>query len=345
VLVFDDGKRFGGAEFDALRRDYPDAHIVGCSTAGAIAEASVSDGVVAAAVRFDRTTVRVASVRVSGPGDSESAGVELAARLAQPDLVHVFVLSDGLAVNGTPLVRGLAGGLPTQVSVSGGLAADPSFTRTYVTADAPPASGVITAIGFYGPALRVGCGSLGGWDPFGPERRITRADGNVLYELDHRPALALYKQYLGSHADALPGSGLLFPLSVRAPGSSTSVVRTILGLNEAAGSITFAGDMPEGHIARLMKANFDHLVEGAHGAALQGIDRLGRRTELAVLVSCAGRRLVLQQRTEEELEAVRDVVGNAPMIGFYSLGELSPSGATGCELHNQTMTITTFVEV
>jgi hypothetical protein len=345
VLVFDDGKQFGAVEYDAMRSRFPDAHIVGCSTAGAIESTNLRDDVVAAAIHFERTRLKLARVHIASAVDSERAGAELGALLDAPDLVHVFVVSDGLNVNGTPLVRGLLGALGARVSVSGGLAADAAFARTTVIADRPPETNVIAALGFYGDSLRVGCGSLGGWDPFGPERLITRSRGNVLLELDHRPALELYRRYLGEHAAGLPASGLLFPLSVRAPESSSTVVRTILGMDEAEGSITFAGDMVEGQIARLMKANFDRLVDGAHGAAAAGTARLGCAAELAILVSCAGRRLVLQQRTEDELEAVREVVGGAAMMGFYSLGELGPAGASSCELHNQTMTITTLAEV
>ncbi len=342
MLVFGDGDQ---VDVEGLGRLCPGAHILGCSTSGSIESTTLRDDVVAAAIRFDRTRIRLARVRVKHAPDSEAAGFELGSMLSAADLVHVFVLSDGLNVNGTPLVRGLVRAIPPRVTISGGLAADPAFAHTTVVADGPPESGIIAAVGFYGRALRVGCGSLGGWDSFGPERQITRSDGNVLLELDHRPALELYRQYLGDHASGLPASGLLFPLAVRAPDGHDSVVRTILGMNEETGGITFAGDMPEGHLARLMKANFDRLIDGAQGAANMGIKHLGQTSELALLVSCAGRRLVLRQRTEEELEAVREIVGAAPMIGFYSLGELGPLGASGCELHNQTMTITTFAEV
>ena len=194
--------------------------------------------------------------------------------------------------------------------------------------------------------MRVGCGSMGGWDQFGPERRITRAAGNVLYELDGRSALALYREYLGEHAAALPASGLLFPLAIRAEEDDQPLVRTIMRVNEETQSLTFAGDMPEGWYARLMRANFDRLVDGAVGAARAGVAD-GVETELALLISCVGRKLILGQRVEEEVEAVREVVGaGAAMTGFYSYGELAPfkTGAR-CELHNQTMTITTLGEV
>jgi hypothetical protein len=263
-------------------------------------------------------------------------------------LVHVFVLSDGLRVNGSDLVRGLTQQLPKQVTVTGGLAGDGDrFQETLVFWNDAPEKDTIAAIGLYGSRLKVGYGSLGGWDPFGPERLITRSQGNVLYELDGRSALELYKQYLGEHAAGLPATGLLFPLSLRSQEGDVGVVRTILAINEKERSMTFAGDVPEGAYARLMKANFDRLIDGAIGAAKTSYQAIGAQSpELAILISCVGRKMILKQRTEEEVEGVREVLGpNAIMTGFYSYGEISPfTPSARCELHNQTMTITTFLE-
>jgi hypothetical protein len=207
--------------------------------------------------------------------------------------------------------------------------------------------GRIAAVGFYGSRLQVGCGSMGGWDAFGPERLVTRSRGNVLYELDGRSALALYTEYLGEHAAGLPASGLLFPLSVRFGDDGPGIVRTILAVDPVEGTMTFAGDVPEGAYARLMKANFERLIEGATGAANRCSESLGASPpDLAILISCVGRKLVLKQRIEEEVEGVRDVLGReATLTGFYSYGEISPFTPTApCELHNQTMTITTLTE-
>jgi hypothetical protein len=302
-------------------------------------------------VRFARTRVKLARALINGPEASRDAGVGLGRQLAHDGLNHVLVFSDGLNVNGTALVAGLTEALPAHVAVTGGLSGDGTdFERTLVIAGAPPADHAIAAIGFYGDALRVGYGSLGGWDPFGPDRRITRSKGNVLYELDGQSGLALYKHYLGEHAAGLPATGLLFPLELHEQpgGRDQGLVRTLLSVNEGDQSMTFAGDMPEGVYARLMKANFDRLIEGASGAARATRAPLGDAgAQLAVLISCVGRKLVLQQRVEEEIESVRDVLGpNAVLTGFYSYGEISPSAPAGkCELHNQTMTITTFAEV
>jgi hypothetical protein len=334
------------ALFDDVRAMYPGAEIIGCSTAGEIHDTQVTDdSLVTAAIEFAGTIVRTARVAIEQPAESFDAGRRLASELPAAGLVHVVVFSEGIHVNGSDLVKGLASALPPAVTVTGGLSGDGHrFSQTYVVWKGRPEQGSVVAAGFYGDRLRVGYASLGGWDSFGPERLITRSRDNVLYELDGRSALQLYKHYLGEHAADLPASGLLFPLSLRTSPDATPVVRTILGVDETEQSLIFAGDVPAGAYARLMKANFDRLIDGAAGAAR--IALTSAHPELALLISCVGRKMVLQQRIEEEVEGVRDVMGPRTVLtGFYSYGEISPfTPSARCELHNQTMTITTFCE-
>jgi hypothetical protein len=333
-----------------LRQHYPQAHLLGCSTAGEIEGTHVLDNsLVITAVRFEHTEIRRVSKQISGAQDSYRAGRRLAGELSQNGLVHVFALSDGLGVNGSELVKGITENLPERIRVTGGLAADADrFQRTLVLDGDEPREGTVAAIAFYSDRLQTGCASLGGWDPFGPERLITRSRGNVLYELGGQSALDLYEKYLGEHAHGLPATGLLFPLSLRTGDEEPGVVRTILSVNREERSLTFAGDVPVGSYARLMKANFDRLIDGAADAARATCNSFAgsRSPQLAVLISCVGRKLILKQRIEEEVEGVRDILGDGcALSGFYSYGEISPftTGAK-CELHNQTMTITAFSE-
>jgi hypothetical protein len=152
---------------------------------------------------------------------------------------------------------------------------------------------------------------------------------------------------LGEHAAGLPASGLLFPLNLRTESDDTPVVRTILAIDEETQSLTFAGDIPEGSYVRLNEANFDRLIKGAEGAAEKTMLDTKSSPDLAILISCVGRKLVLKQMIEEEVESVKEVLGqNTTLCGFYSYGEISPfSKNAKCELHNQTMTITTFKEI
>lgn len=336
-----------GAPLRELVDAYPAAHVMGCSTAGEIHGAHLSDDTVAVAVaRFADTRLRCATADPAD-GGSHRAGRDIGIRLRADDLRAVLVLSDGLQVNGTELTRGLGEVLPPDVVVTGGLAADGDrFGRTWVLLGGRPASGVITAVGLYGDALRVGHGSQGGWDRFGPERLVTRSAGPVLHELDGRPALALYREYLGDRAAGLPATGLLFPLALRPAGGGDAVlVRTILAVDDAAQTLTFAGDIPQGAMVQLMRATFDRLIDGAGSAAIDTATAAGDGPVLCVGVSCVGRRLVLGERTEEEIEAVLDGLPEGTrQVGFYSYGEISPLAAGRCDLHNQTMTLTTLAE-
>lgn len=348
---------FGGSDFvdhpepiQALCRAFQTSVVIGCSSSGEIHQTTISDGTLSVAVaQFERSEVATASASIPQPSESFAAGATLARALLHPDLRGAMILSDGLGVNGTALVDGLNSVFPEGVVITGGLAGDGArFQRTWVLLNGQTVERTVVAVGFRGPFVRIGHGSKGGWDNFGPERLVTKSKGNVLFEVDGRPALQLYKEYLGERASGLPATGLLFPLAIRPPDKSHKrLVRTILSIDEAAQSMTFAGDVPEGWSAQLMKANFERLIGGASDAAEMtrtGRTNAGSKT-LAVAISCVGRRLVLGERSEEEVEATLDVLPRGTQqIGFYSYGEISPYASGPCDLHNQTMTLTTISE-
>ena len=330
--------------FAALRTRFPTARIVLVSTAGSFSDTVIEDAsIVCTAVSFDHIKTVFAMERlVSSEGLVDTCN-KLAASLSVPGLRHVLIFSDGSIVNGTTLSEAFNESLPSGVTMSGGLAGDGfDFVQTLVGLDQPAAPGVIVAIGLCGSSLRIGFGSVGGWTPFGPERSVTSSDKNTLLQLDGKPALELYKMYLGHEADSLPASALRFPLYVTAPGQKKPVVRTILSVDEDKGSMTFAGDIPVNSTAQLMRSSYEDLIAGAEHAAVAA----RQEAELVLCVSCVGRRIVLGQRVEEELEGVRATFGNNPVLtGFYSYGELAPSGHDiKCQLHNQTMTITSISE-
>ena len=334
--------------FAELRERYPDAQIVMSSTAGEISGDQVrDDSISATAISYEKTRIKPIVIEVSDHADSYECGKALAGGLAEDDLSHVLVISDGGMVNGDALVKGLNESLPENVIITGGLAADAGrFQETYVGLNTAPRSGLIVGIGHYGDDLKVSHGSNGGWDEFGPIRRVTRSLGNVLYELDGQTALDLYKKYLGSKSEELPGSALLYPVSLYTA-SGEQVVRTILSIDEEEGSMTFAGDIPQGAEVRLMMANFDRLIDGAGNAAEASWHAEDdNNPELVLMISCVGRKLVLNDRVGEEVESVMEIFGgDAAYTGFYSNGEISPGRSfSACSLHNQTMTITTYSE-
>jgi hypothetical protein len=348
VLAFGGRAQTAQAALSQLAARYPQSSICGCSGAGEIFAGSVSDDLLTVALlQFEHGKHRTVWSPIERASDSEPVGRSLGEQLCHPELRGILVLSDGLNVNGSALVNGLRASVAADVSITGGLAGDgPRFSHTWVIEDAHAVSNRVCAIGLYGKELRLGYGSRGGWDVFGPERAVTKSHGNVLHELDGKPALDLYKRYLGERAAELPASALLFPLAIRPEKSEHRVVRTILSVDEEAQSMTFAGDVPEGYRAQLMRANLDRLIQGAEEAATAArcMTEAGSNT-LAIAISCVGRRLVLGERAEEELEAsLAGLPSGTQQVGFYSYGEISPSGVEGCDLHNQTMTVTTISE-
>ncbi len=349
--------------FDVVRTAYPNAHLFGCTTGGEIHGTQITDNTVTmTAIAFEDSHLIPAHVQISGIDRSFEAGARLVQSLDASGLRHVFVLSEGIQVNGCELVRGINSALPSGVTVSGGLAADGNrWMETCVWCDGVPEQSSVVALGFYGDRLRVGLSVGTGWDPFGPDRLITKSKDNVLYEFDGRSALNLYRQYLGQYARSLEASGfffpqspdlldsgLMFPLAVRIGDSQNRVIRAIIGMNEEEQSLIFGGSVPERSYARMMRGRIEHLIDGVRAAGTSSTRNLDSSApQLSILVSCTGRRYVLKQRTEEEVEAVSAVLGDqAVLTGFYSMGEIAPIVAGGqAELHNETMIVTTFAEV
>jgi hypothetical protein len=334
----------GGAT--AMAQAFPGAHRVGCSTAGEISQKGVDDGtLVVTALQFDNTRIQQVSTVLASMDDSFAAGKRLASALPKEGLRAILIFGQGVAINGSAVLSGMTEVIGVDVPITGGLAGDGgAFAQTWVLDDQGVSSERIACVGLYGDKLEFSHGSFGGWSPFGPARKVTRSDNNVLYELDGESALEVYKKYLGEHAKGLPASGLLFPFAMLGSDhNEVGLIRTILAVDEAAGSLTLAGEIDPNGYLKLMHANTDALVDGAEAAAQAALKMQANPGEgLALLVSCVGRKLVMGGRVDEEVEAVGDVFGSgATLAGFYSYGEISPFiRAVECKLHNQTMTIT-----
>jgi hypothetical protein len=347
---------FGGKDvistpsvYEDLKSSFPEAHIVLCSTAGEIINNRVIDNSISlTAIELEKTPIQPVSVNIRDYENSYEAGKALIRLVDFINLSYILVISDGSKVNGSELVRGINELVNDRVPVTGGLAGDgTNFQSTVVGLNERPSGGNIVAIPFYGKNFVVSHASMGGWEIFGPERTVTKSVANQLFEIEGQKALDLYKTYLGPYADELPGSALLFPLGIKINEDDDPIVRTILSIDQESGSMVFAGDIPNGSKVRFMKANFDKLVDAATHAAGQAFQKLPAAPQLALLISCVGRKIILGNRTEEEVEAVAGTFGDKTILtGFYSYGEISPFNENAkCELHNQTMTITTFDEL
>lgn len=351
VLVFATVKHLKDQKFVAtLLEAFSDSCVVGCSTAGEISSAGVTEqSSVITAVKFKGSKIRHAVADITDMEDSLKAGTQLADKLADSQLRAILVFGRGVDINGSALIRGLKQGLGTDVQISGGLAGDDgAFAETFILSDQGARNDAVVAVGLYGEQIRLGYGSYGGWEAFGPTRQATRAEGNILYELDGEPALNIYKRYLGEYAEQLPASGLLFPFEMLTQNHDrTGLIRTILAVDEEQGSLTLAGEIENGGYLRLMHSNNDALIMGAEKAAINITDQVPKlEGGLALLVSCVGRKLVMGDQVDDEVEAVSEHLGEGVTItGFYSYGEINPlNSLMDCRLHNQTMTVAYITE-
>lgn len=350
VLVF--GNRYLLEDKEVLadiRNEFPYEDIIFGSTAGEIMGITVIEEAVSVlAIEFERSSFVVKTDNIFNyDKDSAAIGKALSLQMPQQNLKHLFVISEGSFVSGSSLIRGVERNLENIVPMTGGLCGDDSrFEKTLASYKEDPKEGEIVLIGFYGDTLEISFASHGGWMGFGPERTITKSEGNVLYEIDEQPALDLYKKYLGDRVKKFAESTLMYPLNVIAPGKEHAVVRTILSIDEENKAMIFGDEIPQNSKVQLMMASANGIATGAHFAAKQAMQNRNTKPQLVMPVSCIGRKLVLSQRMEEEAELIREIVGEDAVIsGFYSYGEIAPfHGSDACEMHNQTMTLTLISE-
>lgn len=350
VMVF--GNRFmleDSSLYDEVKNLFPNGHIVFGSTSGEIINEAVEEkSIVLTAIAFEKSSFIVHTKNVKEFDNNDfNLGQALMKEFPTDKLKYFFLVSEGSTVNGSALINGFETGKAKNIGLSGGLCGDDDrFEKTLASYNENPKEGEVVAVAFYGDTLEISSANFGGWTSFGPERIITKSNNNVLYELDGKPALDLYKRYLGDKAKELPKSALLYPLSVITTENEAAIVRTILNIDENNNTMILAGDVPEGSRVQLMMSTVDDIANGARTAAELAMKNRKNKPELAILVSCVGRKLVMDQRTEEEVEEVISVIGdNAVVSGFYSYGEMAPfEGQDSCKLHNQTMTLTLFSE-
>ena len=349
VLVFGSMKRFNEGKLQGfLKSRYPTAQIIGCTTSGEISPSGVfDDSIQITAIQWEKTIQRVAQTKMTGMLNSFEAAAGLAKQLKADTLRTVLVISDGLNVNGSELLKGFQSVLG-DIPIVGGLAGDGgAFVNSLQLFNETVSNKQVIAVGLYGNALITSSGALGGWKPYGPPRKVTKSDKNVVFEMDGKPALPLYRMYIGeAFARGLPGTGLKFPLAVIEEGKrEVEKIRTLLAIDPGKNSLTFAGNVEEGETVRLCQTNHDRLVEGAGSAANLVMDGLnGSKTNqvgLALLVSCVGRKGVMADKVGDEVKLVQQILGpQTSVAGFYSYGEIAPRPNTNDSvLHNQTMTI------
>jgi hypothetical protein len=320
-------------------------NLIGCTTDGEISSAGLTTGsVVLCGVVSDRIEFQIAcadGLRL----DSESAGRRLGLQFS-PSVRYVQIFSDGLTGNGCAILRGLTSVLGPNVPIAGGTAGDAGQfrkTRQFIGTDV--LSDSVVGVGFSGE-FSVGTGIGSGWSPIGIAKKVTKASGSVVYELNDQPALEVYERFLGKHADKLPAVGVEYPLGLVCNLGDTNeehhILRATMSVNRLDGSITFAGEIPEGSMVRITCGDHPSILEGAEQAACSALCSMEKTEPVMVFFySCMARRIVLGRRTREEIDRIRAAVGaELPIVGFYTYGEYCRVGTRGPSmLHNETASV------
>ncbi len=347
ILLFQDRIEYQESTqaHDLLSQKFPDLDIVFISTGGSITDDDqIVDSPYAVLLHLEKSRLVSSIYSFDDYEDETTLGEHIISATCHEELKYIMLFTVGNEHNIGSVLRGLDENLNKKISISGGIAADSTrFDQSLVGLNGTVNNHSIVSIAFYGQDLKVKTNYSGGWIPFGPSRTVTRSEDNVLYEIDGQPALDLYKKYLGEeHTAKLPESALYFPLQVDRDGKSEPIARTVLSIDEESKTMHFAGDIPQDVPVRLMRTTLEEIILAA-GNTLH--DSPTEEVEVTLLISCIGRRLLLEQRIEEEIEEVRDHVPNDSFIfGYYSYGEISMNSIHKGEIYNQTMTITTFSE-
>ncbi len=329
----------------AFQATYPKAAVISISGAGNILSDSIlDDNIVANSLAFEHTKIELSHTQFAGKTEEEVADY-LIQSIPNEGLKNLLLFSCS-GINLERVIQRLNQTLKNSIPISGGAAGDDlQFQKTIIGIGDNLAYDRIVLIGLYGDKIQAKYGLHSGMDTFGPRRKITKCLGNIIFEIDHRPALDLYKDYLGDKASQLPASALHFPLNISSKSLDKPIVRSVQTVDEKAGSLVLFGQVEEGMTVQLMKTYQDNVISGGAESAKLAANAIDNQS-FAIVVSCVGRRIILGPLTEEELTEAHEVLGpNTKMSGFYSYSELSPCNESGqCLLHNQTITITTLFE-
>ncbi|MBW4515503.1 MAG: FIST C-terminal domain-containing protein [Timaviella obliquedivisa GSE-PSE-MK23-08B] len=273
------------------------------------------------------------------PIAASEAAVQQAIAAHQEELQFCIALPESLTTSGVLMLDSLKQALGEQVPIFGGLTADQwrsqqtyQFFKTEVCSDA------VTVLLFSG-AILFSHGIASGWHPIGNSGRVTKAENNVVYEIDDQPALAFYHRYLG----ALPPSSE-YPLALFDADSDRHYMRAPTGIYDPSiGSITFFGDVPVQSTVQITEATHDEILSASQQSTMQALENYpGQAPAAALFFSCASRRQILGSRTKEEYEQAQSCLTQSlpqllPSCGFYTNGEIAPLQQKGAaHYHNET---------
>ncbi|MCW8884347.1 MAG: FIST C-terminal domain-containing protein [Motiliproteus sp.] len=338
---------FAGVEVDlhtvsnGLFTQWPDLQLIGCSTDGEFSsvEGFTQNSLVLVLFASDCIDMVAGYVDNRQPdlGSECRSKVAAARQLSSQQASLCILLSDVLEGNGESVVSNFTEAFNNQVPVIGGMAGDNwQFSRTFQLCNTDVYEHGSVFLLFAGP-LQFSYGVDCGWEAVGEMGTITRSQDNVLYEIDHQPALNFYRDALGK--EGLPNVKL--PLAVYDSHQNFRFMRTSFSrFDSGTGAVTYSGNMPENNNVRITVVNSDSIISGTENSAQKATQNfpVSCPVSLALCFSCGARRAMLGKRTSEEFRCVERTVGeDIPIAGFYTYGEFCPPDPWAeTEFHNET---------
>lgn len=322
-----------------IREASKNVPMVGCTTAGEITnDGPTKNSVAVMAIKADSIVFHTglgADVKKSAREAGKAVAQEVQKKAEQEgEPLKAFVMfPDVLTGNGADAVRGVLDVLGEHFPVVGGAPGDDfMFKKTHEYRDGEVASGAIAGVGLTGK-FSMGVGVRHGWIPIGLPMKVTKSEGAVLHELDHKPAISIYEDYFGEKAnelreEALARMAITYPLGLKVPEYKEEyLIRDPITVDEK-GAITCAAEIPEGSEVRLMIGSKEKAIEAAQYAATHLMNNFKENNttpKLVLMFNCIAREKLFAQKANDEIRAVMDIIGpSVPLLGFYTYGEQAP---------------------
>jgi hypothetical protein len=327
------------------------ARLMGCTTAGEFNERGLIHGGVAVLLVSTDSPHLAHTARGVGAGPASVAkalceGFHPAASAARQKgyvCSTTLTLVDGLSGAGERFVNSMVENTQALHQVVGGAAGDEGkFVATEVGEPERAGTDMAAALHVFS-RTPWGIGIGHGLEPTTSKMRVTRAKGNVVQEIDGRPAFAVYQGHARERGITLSAANageylIANELGILVAGKVTRA-RAPLSVG-ADGSLTCAAEVPQGAHVAILDGRPDAMVAAAREAAEEALQHLQGQSPAGVLVfDCVCRGLILKDGFQREIDAVRQVMGEVPVAGFLTYGEIASYSGRIESWHNTTAVV------
>ncbi len=205
----------------------------------------------------------------------------------------------------------------------------------------------------WGGKVNFGLGVEHGWQPLGKPRYVTKATGNIVNEINHEPAVNLYKEYFAKEIPELkkemPRLNAFYPLGIGVAGKKEYLLRSVMSILQD-GSLVFHGDVPEASPIRLMIGSKESCLLSTRRAAETAMGSMAKKKiRFAFVLNSLARYTLLGRLAGQEIKIIKDILGqDTPIAGIYTSTEQGPMSSIDylgrAYIHNNSITVLTIAD-